>query len=372
MKRNLILSIVIILIVGAIFLIQSRKIDSRGDTDIIRESEIKTEIERGSTPTPEGIEEKVKKYERAKEISTPDGFINADADFNITDLIGEKVILLDIWTYSCINCQRTLPYLNNWHKKYEDQGLVIIGLHTPEFEFEKDYDNVLRATEKFGIKYPVVLDNDYSTWTAYKNRYWPRKYLIDIDGFIVYDHIGEGGYSDTEEKIVELLNERREVLSMGGEEIPLTIQVPEGVQVVDSSQVRSRETYLGWGRSEFLANLPQGDCRDKSCTYVLPQEIGLGSYVLGGDWVFEKESVVLESETGVIGIAFSASKVNLVVDTADGATAEIWLDGKKIRDIKFGDADLYNIVDLEGEYGEHILEIRIKGKGFSAFAFTFG
>jgi thiol-disulfide isomerase/thioredoxin len=366
MQKNITLSIVILLIIGSVIFIQSRKIDSRGDKSIINDSEIKKVVEK------ESVEEKAKKYERAKEISSPDGFINAADGFNITDLIGEKIVLLDIWTYSCVNCQRTLPYLNTWHKKYEDEGLVIIGLHTPEFEFEKDIENVQKAVDKYGIKYPVVLDNDYSTWTAYKNRYWPRKYLIDIDGFIVYDHIGEGGYDETEAKIVELLNERRVVLGMGGDAIPLSIQVPEGAESVDRAKVLSRETYLGWGRSEYLANLPSRSCRDKSCNYVLPEQIKLGAYVLGGDWVFESESSVLKSDTGVIGIAFSANKVNLVVTTESLATAEIWLDGVKIRDIEFTTADLYNIVDLKGQYGEHILEIRIKGRGFSAFAFTFG
>lgn len=249
---------------------------------------------------------------------------------------------------------------------------LVLSLNSPEFDFEKDYENVETAVKKYGVKYPVVLDNDFSTWTAYKNRYWPRKYLIDIDGFIVYDHIGEGGYEVTEAKIVELLNERREVLSMGGEDIPLAIETPADAPVVDFSQVRSPETYLGWARSEFLVNLPGGDCRDKSCNYVLPQGIALGAYALGGDWLYEADNVVLQSEEGVIGIAFSANKVNLVIDTESGATAEIWLDGVKIDDIVFDKADLYVLVDLGDDYGEHILEIRIKGRGFSAFAFTFG
>ena len=146
-------------------------------------------------------QEKSKRYSVAKEITTPDGFINTDGKpVTIGEFVGKKVVLLDIWTYSCINCQRTTPYLNAWYEKYKDDGLVIIGLHTPEFEFEKVYQNVLDATNRLGIKYPVVLDNDYSTWNAYQNRFWPRKYLIDIDGFVVYDHIGEGAYEETETK----------------------------------------------------------------------------------------------------------------------------------------------------------------------------
>ena len=150
------------------------------------------------------IGNKEARYDKAKEISSPDGFINT-APITISELIGEKVILIDFWTYSCINCQRTLPYLNAWYEKYKDSGLAIVGIHTPEFGFEKEYDNVLAAAKKFGVTYPVVLDNDYATWRAYSNRYWPRKYLIDIDGYIVYDHSGEGAYDQTERKIQELL-----------------------------------------------------------------------------------------------------------------------------------------------------------------------
>src|SRR3989338_6522416 len=151
------------------------------------------------------IKEKNKKYVLAPEISTPDDLINTSrlnsgqaSPITISEFKGKKVVLLDIWTYSCINCQRTIPYLNKWYKEYEDEGLVIIGLHTPEFSFEKIQKNVEKAVKDFGIKYPVVLDNDFSTWKAYKNQYWPRKYLIDIDGYIVYDHAGEGQYNEAE------------------------------------------------------------------------------------------------------------------------------------------------------------------------------
>src|SRR3989344_3502091 len=146
-----------------------------------------------------------KNYPRARDLVSPEGYINTD-NITLAELVGKKVILVDFWTYSCINCQRTQPYLNAWYEKYRAAGLEIIGVHTPEFEFEKNYENVKRAVEKAGIKYPVVQDNDYATWQAYGNRYWPRKYLIDIDGYIVYDHIGEGGYEETERKIQELLS----------------------------------------------------------------------------------------------------------------------------------------------------------------------
>jgi thiol-disulfide isomerase/thioredoxin len=374
MNKNLILLLASILIISSIFFLESRKADVSSSTeegDLMLPSDF-TEDDK------ERRARKAKKFEEAYEISTPDGFINTPSTslgqaegITISELIGKKVILVDFWTYSCINCQRTLPFLNQWYDKYADEGLEIIGLHTPEFEFEKDYENVLRAVEKFEVHHPVVLDNDFSTWKSYKNKYWPRKYLIDIDGFIVYDHIGEGAYEETEEKIVELLNERKKVLDES-DMVSLKIDMPRNAPKVDFSKIRTPEIYLGWGRAEFLANFPGENCLDTKCNYILPNEVAPNTYVFGGDWRITKESSILEGNEGVIGITFNANKVNLVVDTASGATAEIWLDGEKVGDVAFDTADLYTLVDLGENYGQHILEIRIKGRGFSAFAFTFG
>ncbi|PIT91239.1 thiol-disulfide isomerase [Candidatus Kaiserbacteria bacterium CG10_big_fil_rev_8_21_14_0_10_49_17] len=333
------------------------------------------------TDTNERVAMKEKEFERAKEISTPDGFINATEDFNIKDLIGKKVVLVDFWTYSCINCQRTLPYLNAWNKKYADEGLVIIGLHTPEFEFEKNYENVKRAVEKWGIEYPVVLDNDYSTWRAYKNQYWPRKYLIDIDGFIVYEHIGEGGYKETEEKIVALLNERARVLGEGG--VVVSDTAPENVDTVDFGKVRSPEMYFGYARVENLVNPLKSTCTDSVCRYEKPATIPLNGFALSGAWNIEREKATLADSSGSVTLYFNANKVNLVAG-ADGAVrAEIYLDGKKVTEnhagysvgsgvVEFNEHDLYNLIDLRGQYGAHELEIRFLDGSVSAFAFTFG
>ena len=151
-------------------------------------------------------------YPPAIEIADPTGFINASSSFRLANLIGKDVILLDFWTYSCINCIRTIPYLNAWYQRYHDQGLEIVGIHTPEFDFEKDISNVQAAIMKFGIQYPVVLDSNYGTWTAYGNLYWPHEYLIDMAGYIVHDQIGEGNYSETEQEIQKLLAERSAIL----------------------------------------------------------------------------------------------------------------------------------------------------------------
>lgn len=374
--KNIILVLVLALVAGGVYFLESKKPETAkapGETDIF----VKVANQSGE----ERIAEKEKDYERAKEISSPDGFINI-SDIKIGDLVGKKVVLLDFWTYSCINCQRTLPYLNSWHEKYADEGLVIIGIHTPEFDFEKEYENVKRAVEKFGIDYPVVLDNDYSTWRDYRNNYWPRKYLIDIDGFIVYDHIGEGGYEETEQRIVEALNEKNAVL--GGSKITLDSSTPQDAQDTDFSKVRTPETYIGHSRLEYLANIPSPICVGSVCSYTLPEEISINTFLLAGDWYLGAESAELKSKDGIIAIGFSAGKVNLVAGAMEGTvTAEVLLDGKPVgeslagSDVKdsrviFGSHDLYNLIDLRGDYGEHILEIRILEPGLEAFAFTFG
>jgi glutathione peroxidase-family protein len=141
--------------------------------------------------------------------------VNTDRkEVAMSDFVGKQIILVEVMTYSCINCQRTFPYMNSWYEKYKDDGLTVIGLHTPEFAFEKKIENVEKAMEEFGIAFPVVLDNNYETWNAYGNRFWPRRYLIDLEGNIVFDHIGEGKYKETEQKIVELLAQRKQVLGV--------------------------------------------------------------------------------------------------------------------------------------------------------------
>lgn len=178
------------------------------------ESEMAEESEEAPKPDPpepdpesERIAGKEAEYERAAEIVGPTGFVNTDG-VTIEENLGEKVILLDFWTYSCYNCQNTQPYLNAWQEEYSGDGLLIIGVHKPEFEFEKDYAGVVEAVGLAGITYPVVLDNNDATWDAYDQRFWPTMYLVDSDGFVRYKHIGEGAYDETEAKIQELLAER--------------------------------------------------------------------------------------------------------------------------------------------------------------------
>ncbi|MCL9972151.1 MAG: redoxin family protein [Candidatus Pacebacteria bacterium] len=306
-------------------------------------------------------------YPRYRDIVNPSGFVNSDP-FTLADYVGKKVILVDFMTYSCINCQRTFPYLNEWHKAYEDEGLLIVGIHTPEFAFERDIENVRRAADKFGLEFPLVLDNEYATWAAYENRYWPRKYLIDIKGNIVYDHIGEGKYDETEAKIVELLNERKRMLGEEG-----TVSTHGASPVVETPQfqsVRTPETYLGSDRVQYLVNLPARTCLTGSCSYSYSGEKRQG-YELAGQWITSKESIMLEQGQGGIQLPFSAKKVNLVAGSATPVSLEVYVDGVLHKRVVVGPHDLYNLVDMPF-YGEHVVEIRFLDPGISAFAFTFG
>lgn len=329
--------------------------------------------------------EKEKIYPPAVEIVNPKGFINTSFNgsgeatpITISEFVGKKVILVDFWTYSCINCQRTTPYLNAWWEKYKDKGLVIIGVHTPEFDFEKEYENVLAATKKFDIDYPVVLDNDYSTWRAYGNRYWPRKYLIDIDGYIVYDHIGEGAYEETEKKIQELLNERLAVLGETGEipagsiEAAATPAVGEG---------RSPEVYFGALRNEFFGNGTRGRTGDGVFTVTTNPPIN--TLYLSGEWKIDQEYAQNKTMGARILFKYKGRSVNLVAESDSGSKIRIFKDGKKIGpssgagsdvgpdgNLTIKESGLYNIIN--DDYGEHLLEIIIDSPGLRAYTLTFG
>jgi len=290
-----------------------------------------------------------------------------------------KVVLYDIWTYSCINCIRTLPYITAWNDKYADQGLLIVGIHSPEFEFEKDPENVKMAIAKHGIIYPVVLDNDMETWKAFENRYWPRKYIADHEGFLRYDHIGEGGYQETEKIIQQLLDERS--TSLG-------IQMASAASLVDIEEFehtmfRTPELYFGYNFAQNRNQLgsDEGFQPGKTVTYSEPDNIDLHKFYLTGDWKNYGDSMELVSDTGSIQLLYNAKEVNIVTDY-DGEL-EIFLDGVPLSAKYSGDdiisgnkltvsePNLYNIINSENS-ASHLMEIQISGKGFQIFTFTFG
>lgn len=313
------------------------------------------------------------RFKKVPELVGVAGYINSDS--TLQEKIMGKVVLYDIWTYSCINCHRTIPYITAWDEKYSDQGLVIIGIHSPEFEFEKDINNVKRAVEKFGIKYPVVLDNDKKTWDAFENRYWPRKYLADDEGYIRYDHIGEGEYDETEMIIQKLLKERAEKLG---------ISVPEQ-SLVDIEQYkhgsRTPELYFGYdfafGRSQ-IGN-PEGFRPNQEVTYTISDKLRENNFYLDGTWKNLEDRMILTSESGRIVLPYFAKQVNIVA--AGESEIQILLDGKMISDQNSGidvkdgkttinGATLYNLVNIK-DSSSHVLEIQA-GRSFEIYTFTFG
>jgi thiol-disulfide isomerase/thioredoxin len=346
---------VIVLVAGTIYFINSNSAERGGSSGPVEVAP------RTSSAQDKTVQvDKTHRYELAKEITTPDSFINTDGKpITVGEFIGKKVVLVDFWTYSCINCQRTTPYLNSWYEKYKDKGFVIIGVHTPEFEFEKDYNNVKAAVEKFDIKYPVVLDNDYSTWTAYRNQYWPRKYLINIDGYIVYDHIGEGAYEETEKKIQDTLTERMAVLGESGSiDAAITKEAP--IQ----GGPRSPETYFGSAREPREKNflLPQDAWK---ITPEFAQNISSGASIIY-QYTAKDVFFVAESDTETVvevlrdGSPLGPEAGSDIVRTPEGKTV-----------VKIKEARLYKII--EGSRSEtNTLELKIQRPGLKVFTFTFG
>ena len=305
-------------------------------------------------------------------------YINTTPD-ELDSAIDGSVVLYDIWTYSCINCVRTLPYITSWHEKYEDDGLLIIGVHSPEFEFEKDLDNVKRAVQKHGITYPVVMDNDMETWDAFENRYWPRKYIADHEGNIRYDHIGEGDYENTERVIQRLLEERARSL---GEETQMSTDIVDIESFTNEGY--TRELYFGYafayGRNQ-LGNgegfVPQADV-----TYTIPDRLERNHFYVGGTWTNLEGSMRLVSDTGTILLPYHAKQVNIVAGADSAAEIEVYVDSAPVAPEHAGEAvsghtaridghGVYNIIDSP-DSAARTLELRISEPGFEMFTFTFG
>ncbi len=298
------------------------------------------------------------------EIANPAGFVNTDG-ITIGELVGKKVILVEFLTYSCINCQRTFPYVVSWYSKYKDEGLEIIGIHTPEFAFEKDSKNVREAMKKFGITYPIVLDNDYATWNAYGNKYWPRKYLVDIHGTIVYDHIGEGAYEETEERIRELLRERARVLNE-----PIGTDTERSVEVVEEKKngAQSPETYFGSLRNSLLGNGTAG--REGTQNFIVPTQQRENTLYLGGTWNVTPEYAKSVTNSHLV-YTYRARYVYLVMRSTMPVPLEVWQDGVFVRTVTVQDSQLYTLIE-NSDTETHTLELRTTEGGLEVYAFTFG
>ncbi|MGA7369599.1 MAG: redoxin domain-containing protein [Nitrososphaeraceae archaeon] len=327
-------------------------------------------------------------FVKAPEFTETNGYINT-APIKLADLRG-KVVLVDFWTYTCINWIRTIPYLIDWNEKYANKGLVIVGVHTPEFEFEKNIDNVKAAVDEFGLRYPIVQDNDKGTWNAYENRYWPRIYLVDSEGYIRYDHIGEGGYAETEKVIESLLQERAAQMGKDANlpkfDIANTTAIPKGVQSVDFSKIKTPELYFGYQFARAPLGNTEGHKANQIVSYTLPpSDIKSNIIYLEGKWKNNAEYMELESETGRVALVYSAKSVNINAggDGGDEISVSVSEDGKLLSGASLGQdlseegkfvidgPRLYTLSRHDG-YSNHSLILDVKGKGFQAYAFSFG
>ena len=269
-----------------------------------------------------------------------------------------KVVVLDFWTYSCINCLRTLPHLTAWDDAYRDDGLVIVGVHTPEFAFEREPDNVRRAVREHGIDYPVALDPDFGTWEAWQNRYWPAKYFVDRRGHIRYAHFGEGDYEESERVIRQLLAE--------GQEGPL---VSGAIEDATPTGPQTPESYLGYGRIDrFVGSSIEPD---REAAYTIPRFVPLHGLAFGGRWRVEEERIVAGQDAR-LRLHFKGGDVFLVLGTAgEQETAEVTLDGERVGTVAVTQDDLYTLARISGANDEHVLDLRLS-PGTEAYAFTFG
>ena len=383
------LLVIVVAVVGTILYLESIKAPHQTAVSVIQSIENSTSSTPNATGTParfiasrtSTIAQEEKQYQAAPEITDPTGFINTQP-FTLASLVGKKVVLLDFWTYSCINCLRTLPYLNAWYQKYASSGLVVVGIHTPEFAFEHDIANVQAAVQKYNIQYPVVLDNNMGTWDAYGNLYWPHEYLINIDGFIVHDQVGEGSYNDTEMAIQQALAQRDEALGIPTSTIPTGLVTPTSVIAIDYDAVASPETYFGAARNEYLANGVQGQGGVQ--TLSIPSTIALNSLYLGGTWDFEDQYTQNESAGATIVFQYDSKNVYMVAAASSTpVTIQVSVDGQPVGAAAGADVSatsstatiqanrLYNLIQ-GSSYGMHTLEITVENPGLQAYTFTFG
>ena len=274
-----------------------------------------------------------------------------------------KVVLIDFWTYSCINCIRTFPFVQNMVKKYSDKGLVVVGVHTPEFAFEGEPDNVAAEIKKNGFTHPIALDANYGTWNAYNNQYWPAEYFFDRQGQLRHTHFGEGNYDENEQIIRELLEEQPGVQldAMGA---PVTS--------TDLSKIETPETYFGLAREAgFIANLGT-DGKDKFYNCALGPPPGPDQWDLCGTWMFDQSYVEAKSTNAALTFSVQADKLHLVLDSADGSdkTVSVYVDGVKVQDLIVNRSTLYTAASFP-DAKRHIVELRVLSPGVRFYSATF-
>jgi cytochrome c biogenesis protein CcdA/thiol-disulfide isomerase/thioredoxin len=298
------------------------------------------------------------------------------------DSLRGKVVVIDFWTYSCINCLRALPYVEGWAAKYKDAGLVVIGVHTPEFAFEKEQSNVEKAVHDLNVTYPVAIDSNYKIWQAFNNEYWPAHYFIDGKGRIRYHHFGEGEYDESERVIQQLLKENG-ATSLSAAAI--NVSAAGAQAAADSKDVRSPETYIGYQRAEHFASA-EPLSQDARKAYTPRPRLSLNQWALSGSWKVGPESAVLQAAGGKIVFRFHSRDLHLVLGpTKDGKPVRfmVKLDGTSPGEDHGSDADsngsgsvqghrLYQLIRQKGEVEDRTFEIEFLDPGVQAFAFTFG
>ncbi|MBI1256398.1 MAG: redoxin domain-containing protein [Chloroflexi bacterium] len=293
-----------------------------------------------------------------------------------------KVVLVDFWTYTCVNWQRTFPYVQAWADKYKDQGLVVIGVHTPEFTFEHDLDNVRREVHDLGVDYPVAVDNDYGVWNAFSNNYWPALYLIDAKGQIRYHQFGEGNYEQSEMMIQQLLTEAGSQNIRQG----LVTVNPTGLEVAANwNDVRSSENYLSYNRTQGFAS-PGDSVLGESHVYTVPDQLSQNEWALSGNWTFQNEFARLNQPNGKIVYRFRARDVNLVMGPAAAGTTvrfRVRIDGHAPGAAHGTDVDdhgngtvteqgTYQLIRQPQPITDRTFEIEFLDAGVEAYDFTFG
>ena len=298
-----------------------------------------------------------------------------------TDDLRGKVVLVDFWTYTCINWLRTLAYVRAWAEKYHDRGLVVVGVHTPEFPFERDVENVRQAAKDMRVEYPIALDSDYAVWRAFSNQYWPAIYIADAEGRIRHHQFGEGQYEECERVIQQLLREAGEGI---GEN--LVSVAADGFEAqADWTNLGSPETYLGYEQAQNFAS-PGGAAFDEPRTYVVPDSLKLNHWALSGDWTIESGASVLHRADGGIAFRFHARDVHLVMGPGSRGTSvpfRVLVDGEPPGAAHGLDADeqglgtlvqqrLHQLIRERGSITDRTFEITFLGPGVEAYAFTFG
>jgi thiol-disulfide isomerase/thioredoxin len=296
--------------------------------------------------------------------------------------LGGKVVLIDFWTYTCVNWRRTLPYVRAWAEKYKDQGLVVIGVHTPEFPFERDVGNIRWAIKDMQVAYPVAIDSNYAVWRAFNNEYWPALYLIDAQGRMRYHHFGEGDYEQSERIIQQLLSENK-VTGLSRE--PVSVHANGAEVAADWQSLKSPESYLGY---EYVENFapPGGAVLDKARVYATPDRLKLNHWALSGDWTVGREMALLNKPNGRITYRFHARDLNLVMGPATRGTSirfRVLIDGQPPGAAHGTDVDaqgngtlaeqrLYQLIRQPEPIGDRQFEIEFLDPGAEAYDFTFG